>query len=1308
MSSPHSRDLAALPSPRDGFALVVAISLAAFLLLLVLSLAALTGVSAQSARTTQDVALARSNAKVGLAAALNQLQIHAGPDRRVTAQANLLSPTGGASDHWTGVWHNPVPPTDPANTLQRDLSRRSAPVRLTWLISGEVDTTGSPAFVAGETTVPLAVLPEADGSTTLVEAALATIPTTLAQRDTGAYAYWVNDEGVKAMINLDNPHRSGLEQLLSFQSAQRLAPEAAWPTLGMILGPDAPNPLSEMLARMRSRNELPLLSGDPLLTSPHITLFSAGVQADALNGGLKRDLSLAFEADDNAFGDMVDFAAPDTARPLTEPTALGGGAEPHYRRHITASQPNVITTRPDGTPNQTKYLFYEAIDTDDIVTDMNNFPNAIPPGPAIPAAYTNPAEADGGFIRGNTWHQLRDYYRSYQKVQNRFGAATLPAQIPEFWDSAIYAYTRTGLVTDGLSPFPAFNTYASDLLTQRQYNEQTGWRPISRPLGNPIMPVLVRERWIHSIIPRQGASPNLFTFDVVVIPILTFWNPYNVSLEVEAIDFEKFHPVNFMEIGIFPNRETGSMSMGSRATGHWFDKVALNAREMVEERFPDINLDNVRPPWSFNVRLRGNGGTPITFAPGEIKVFSVTPGAQANYDPDAPTRRLLLELNHVTPADMAALSTGGNGFFFENVATLNVLREPVNAADLATIEDSPGHYNPLFFVYLHEGPGSANYLNSIHLHRGGERILTARHWSAFVQGERYARTQGQQRLEAFPLHGAWPDGLIGDTNALSRNNDEFIQDLLDEQNTIYSTDFFLKPENYIVVYNDGNRNWGAFPVPLTSHFNPTAPVHWITTGVRSPHPVSDIWDGSSTVLYDFNPVGAWGGMVFLDADSRGYLGQHFFSSPESSYKVVLREVPLTPLLSLGSLRHANLSLYEHQPLYTVGESFPSPYVGPERVWEAGPYRARPYDNPGTTQWLRRGGSQVPFTTIVDWTYLTNEALWDRFYFSGIAPSPLRGTSLAEELDAFLNGNTPLANSRTVVIPGRETLLEQVVDNSGQVTAFGSGDTPWPTAAIPSVSTFVNGAFNINSTSVEAWTMLLGATLGVDVQRRQGNSINNIASEVAFPRQSVPYFDSSEPQTWQNFRQLSRDDIVDLAEHIVDEIRLRGPFTSLADFVNRRLANDDTALAGTLQAAIDASTINNAFNQSALTRNAIMASNTSPMAQREPSLAPDFPYPDHLRGGYLRQGATRYLTQGDLLQVLGPALSARSDTFTIRCYGQLADPVTGEIKATAIGEAVVQRFPDPVTPSTYEPFEPDNPERFGRQFRIIAFQWLSDT
>jgi hypothetical protein len=81
----------------------------------------------------------------------------------------------------------------------------------------------------------------------------------------------------------------------------------------------------------------------------------------------------------------------------------------------------------------------------------------------------------------------------------------------------------------------------------------------------------------------------------------------------------------------------------------------------------------------------------------------------------------------------------------------------------------------------------------------------------------------------------------------------------------------------------------------------------------------------------------------------------------------------------------------------------------------------------------------------------------------------------------------------------------------------------------------------------------------------------------------------------------------------------------------------------------------------------------------------------------------------VLAVLGPVLTARSDTFLVRAYGDSANPATGGVEGRAWCEAVVQRVPDFVDPT--EPPEAaaglsDTNRSYGRRFRIVRFRWLS--
>ncbi len=97
-------------------------------------------------------------------------------------------------------------------------------------------------------------------------------------------------------------------------------------------------------------------------------------------------------------------------------------------------------------------------------------------------------------------------------------------------------------------------------------------------------------------------------------------------------------------------------------------------------------------------------------------------------------------------------------------------------------------------------------------------------------------------------------------------------------------------------------------------------------------------------------------------------------------------------------------------------------------------------------------------------------------------------------------------------------------------------------------------------------------------------------------------------------------------------------------------------------------------------------------------------------GLVLQGSPAIITQGDILSMIGPALTARGDTFLVRSYGDKVNPLTSEVESRVWLEAVVQRVIDPVTPLSTDPTNPDRfvpTDRFGRRFEIISIRWLND-
>jgi type II secretory pathway component PulK len=98
--------------PRAGFALLLTVTLLAFLVVLLIGLAAYTRVETAIAGNTQRQTQARQNALVALNIALGQLQTYAGRDQAVTATAEAVTTTN-STKHYTGVWWTDA--TDPNN-----------------------------------------------------------------------------------------------------------------------------------------------------------------------------------------------------------------------------------------------------------------------------------------------------------------------------------------------------------------------------------------------------------------------------------------------------------------------------------------------------------------------------------------------------------------------------------------------------------------------------------------------------------------------------------------------------------------------------------------------------------------------------------------------------------------------------------------------------------------------------------------------------------------------------------------------------------------------------------------------------------------------------------------------------------------------------------------------------------------------------------------------------------------------------------------------------------------------------------------
>jgi len=325
--------------------------------------------------------------------------------------------------------------------------------------------------------------------------------------------------------------------------------------------------------------------------------------------------------------------------------------------------------------------------------------------------------------------------------------------------------------------------------------------------------------------------------------------------------------------------------------------------------------------------------------------------------------------------------------------------------------------------------------------------------------------------------------------------------------------------------------------------------------------------------------------------------------------VTLFDVPMQPPESLGQYQHAQLSYFATQPAYAFGNSMAHPHVD----------RAHAHD-------VVAGNSQI------DLSWFVNDAIWDDYFLSTVLPDAV-GLASAPERDRFIEID-PSRNYSVTNADDYRTIAENLL---------------------------LNGAFNVNSTSVEAWTAFLSALGGPSG-----------AGNLEFPYHRVSRPAGSPNTAWTGApRDLSRAQIRRLAEEMVDQVRARGPFLSLSDFVNRRLENGDRGAMGAVQAAINAAGLNTVVPGTPATLGAAPQQNN--LIGKAAELAPGD------------------ISQADVLTTISPKMSARSDTFVIRGYGRLDSSGT-----EAWCEMLVQRYP--------EPHDHDN---FGRSFRILNFRYLNN-
>ncbi|MES2439986.1 MAG: hypothetical protein V4584_13000 [Verrucomicrobiota bacterium] len=879
-----------------------------------------------------------------------------------------------------------------------------------------------------------------------------------------------------------------------------------------------------------------------------------------------------------------------------------------------------------------------------------------------------------------SWLQMFRLASLYKTMKNANGGPTLtmPANSP--WTST-------------LLPPPADN-YKTLSLIPSVVKVQMYYSIIAVPLalnGSLTTKPQTAAQWTESEASLVGWASTAwdkgarYFMMVCMSPAVTLHNPYNSNLEVDKLSVEWTN----VPIAIQLERK-----MASGGTSGWLPKDGQGADNIDTESL--ARAKTVGRKYFFD--LTDGTNTKFTMAPGEVRMFSPTAPSSTSFAGN-PYR----SWNNFTEPATAKPMTLQSGF---RGVTIGFYAPRITANEMQGYESYPN--------------ATAGSRNSVEYLGPNDQIrarirpcLDTRISSNLVE-----RGKTKVALVKTGTSGALVYGVTNinvGTSAVSKNLLTGLETSLNLPETGQESawvgaseiaiDSGSAPLNAAQAYTFGvasisaKTTYGNFdnkkqdgsmaakPMAFHSPASSYSVVDMAKNGLEpSPYEASVIALDSSqgTGFEEYLEVNSFG-RSYAISGLRASKGQQFGT---------IYEVPLGPLQNFSQLNSTNPT--GNSPLarftYPVGNSWAHPMIKPEAVSGTG----NSYDH----------------------SFLLNSVLYDKFYFSGIAErqeTPFLTGATAKEISAnFIqqtDAGATLDKRMVPYLPDGET-QEEGID---ALSMANDSDPEKPQARFRAAAhQLMKGAFNVNSTSKKAWKAVLSSLHAPDAKMFQINqstatgSISKLKAAddkaVRFSRFSIPNNDApsdgADPQmVFQGPRDINAGELDSLADEIVKQVRERGPFLSMAEFVNRQLGSSDLAQKGALQAAIDATKINS--DDSVLQNTGYQLA--SPSAKYLNAKAME---------GRSDQGAPGYLTQADLLGTLGNAATVRSDTFTVRAYGDARDP-SGKIIARSWCEAVVQRMPEYVSGedkshvATAALTSVTN-RTFGRKFAIVSFRWLSPT
>jgi len=1345
-------------SHRPGFALVLALAVMAFMVLVVLTLAGLLRVESQAAAVRQSGVAARLNALAAVRLAQSAVQQSLGPDTRISAPASIhedpavSSATTPGADPFeyplTGVWRSwegldhdtrvgvggvrsrysgrPQKPDYEAKLRRYDPSNPSKGRFLGWLISSGWGYGGLAPAPDG-TIRPPAPIPATsqDGSVALVGPAsdpsavrqVHLVPLSLADgkplsaavasqltsdAGQGAFAWWVGGENQKALATF-SPAPSGSTSARERSSRIGTFGRPDLEAAGLV-APDAAHEVAALPSRRLIDRYVPaspparlsavLAAGARSAGFHDVTHLADGLLTNAATGGLRKDLSLLTEMWEKMNVD-------DPARAARLPLFRNRPAA----RRLTAAEADhdLPFTRP--------------------------YPDS-----RFPGDWGNRNRAGE-----NTRHNLMYWWADYGTNNGAWTAAALSAD--------------GGSKFGGISSYPPIRSWAylaDHVLHYRRYvasgNGPEGEvrmdapRPVASADGGQHYtyyervhrhPLVARIEYVFAAA-AVGSNPA-----VLVQPIVTIWNPYNVRLDVPAFTISP----RWRDLPLAFELSVGTPDPLDPSSVSWTTPVLRHARDWGGASWDMVVPASSLRPGQTRVFSHGVGGSLA-----DLQRLNPGQGPHAGnlvagYTASPRSGTLMVETR------MAAAA--GSRLRFRLVKRIDWPDTEIARNSIYVDSSIPNFASAPAARYSYTGVSQADFL----LLYGADATAASEIVLETAQG-----TPRAFGMFSFGLRLS-NDGIAQYT---SRTGIKTIsKGLMQSSPFVTYTELGMKSATELTPFPWSSASVFDFgKVPLVPVRDP---FYRFTTTINPDHFSANnpayCYSGSLNLLnapfdfytYELTDFTGSGVPQCDPASNEGYVLTGLDPSTGLG-KAVVAELPVRPLQSLAELQSCDIRATNPAPpfaYYLIGNSDASPVLPPDdpvgRHISQATAAVQPRD--------RIAANHLQY----DDSYCLNHVLFDDWFVSSLAPPPSSWASL------YPPAGTEFSWNPDVLVRLQETWAEV---RSGAARLPNACYAPLASAAGFSLDTTtasllgsdppvsphflriaahlkVTGQFNVNSQSTVAWRALLGHLRAQEVPCLPPGAMTTVAEAADNPlsrMQVSPERAASGggmSRAVLGFAALTDTQLDRLAEEIVSQVRLRGPFLSLSEFVNRRLAeadgtDTDLSLGGTLAmalrklesvAATHPAAGARAYGKDVSTYDGLRAVGLLPPAAINYNLpgARNFAlgeWTDTL-GRYTHPkaaegnsnfGVPGWPRQADLLRPLAPVIAVRDDTLVVRACG-----VAGRV--TVWCEMILVRTPDYVD-SRVPAWEGPHGDAvaigtvglvnasLGRRYRVAGFRWLA--